>query len=82
MPQGELSYTTITIISQASSVSPRSPRTIDLKVKDQTLEEFPHERMTVRTNLDVASGSYSVRLVIKDSEGQIMPALNSAVVIP
>jgi hypothetical protein len=59
-----------------------SLRTIDLKLRDQTLEEFPQERMTVRTDLDVASGSYTVRLVIRDSEGQIMSALNSAVVIP
>ncbi len=59
-----------------------SLRTIDLKLKDQTLEKFPQERMTVRTNLDVASGSYTVRLVIRDSEGQTMSAVNSAVVVP
>jgi len=37
-----------------------SLRTIDLKLKDQTLEEFPKEskeRLTVRTNLDVATGN-------------------------
>jgi hypothetical protein len=59
-----------------------SLRTVDLKLKDQTLEEYLQERMTVRTDLDVASGSYTVRLVIRDSEGQVMSALNSAVVIP
>lgn len=57
-------------------------RTIDLKLKDQTLEEYPQERITVRTNLEVASGSYTVRLVVRDSEGQIMSAQNSPVVIP
>ena len=59
-----------------------SMRTIDLKLKDHTLEEYPQERMTVRTNLEVASGSYTVRLVVRDSEGQIMSAQNSPVVIP
>lgn len=59
-----------------------SARTIDLKLKDATLEEYPKERMTVRTNLDVASGNYTVRLVVRDSEGQVMSALSGAVIIP
>ena len=32
-----------------------SLRTVDLKLKDQTLEEYPQERLTVKTNLDVAT---------------------------
>jgi hypothetical protein len=36
----------------------------------------------VKENLDVASGNYIVRLVVRDSEGKVMSALNGAVVIP
>ncbi len=38
--------------------------------------------MTVRTNLDVAGGSCTVRLVVMDSEGKAVSAQNSTVVIP
>lgn len=55
---------------------------VDLKLRDQTLDALPESGITVKTNMDVASGSYIVRLVVRDSEGNVMSALNSAVVIP
>jgi VWFA-related protein len=55
---------------------------VDLKLRDQTLDTLPESGITVKTNLDVASGDYIVRLVVRDSEGKAMSALNSAVVIP
>ena len=42
---------------------------VDLKLKDQTLDSLPDSGITVKTNLDVASGDYVVRLVVRDSEG-------------
>ena len=59
-----------------------SQKTINLKLKDQTLETIPEGGITVKSNLDVASGSYVVRLVVRDSEGEVMSALNSALEIP
>jgi hypothetical protein len=38
--------------------------------------------MTVKTNFSVPPGSYMIRLVVRDSEGQLMSALNGAVTIP
>jgi VWFA-related protein len=55
---------------------------VDLKFRDQTLDALPEAGITVKTNLDVASGSYIVRLVVRDSAGNVMSALNSSVVIP
>jgi VWFA-related protein len=55
---------------------------VDLKFRDQTLDALPESGITVKTNLDVASGSYIVRLVVRDSAGNVMSALNSSVVIP
>jgi len=57
-------------------------KVVDLKLKDQTLDKLPDSGITVKTNLDVASGEYVVRLVVRDSEGQVMSALNGAVTIP
>jgi VWFA-related protein len=55
---------------------------VDLKFTDRTLDALPESGITVKTNLDVASGSYIVRLVVRDSEGKVMSALNRAIVIP
>jgi VWFA-related protein len=59
-----------------------SQKTINLKLKDATLDTIPEAGITVKSNLDVASGSYVVRLVVRDSEGEVMSALNSALEIP
>lgn len=50
--------------------------------RDQTLDALPEGGITVKTNFDVAGGNDIVRLVVRDSEGKVMSALNSAVVIP
>jgi VWFA-related protein len=57
-------------------------KVVDLNLRDQTLEALPASGVTVRTNLDVAPGSYVVRLVVRDSEGQAMAARNGVVKIP
>jgi VWFA-related protein len=57
-------------------------KVVDLKFRDQTLDALPEAGITVKTNLDVASGNYIVRLVVRDSEGQVMSAVNSSIVIP
>jgi VWFA-related protein len=55
---------------------------IDMKLKDQTLETLPATGVTIKSTVDVAPGSYVVRLVVRDSEGQLMSAQNSVVEIP
>ncbi|MBV8896175.1 MAG: VWA domain-containing protein [Acidobacteriaceae bacterium] len=56
-------------------------KTLEMKLKDETLERLT-TGITVRTNFDVKPGSYMVRLVIRDTEGQMMAAANGAVDIP
>jgi VWFA-related protein len=58
-------------------------KTVDLKIKDETLAKLMTTGvMTVKTNFSVPPGSYMIRLVVRDSEGQLMSALNGAVAIP
>jgi VWFA-related protein len=59
-----------------------SQKTIEMRLKDHTLETMPEYGVTAKTNLDLASGSYVVRLVVRDSEGQLVSAQNSVVEIP
>jgi VWFA-related protein len=58
-----------------------SRKTIDISLTDQRLESMANG-VTVKSTLDVPAGSYVVRLVVRDSEGQLMSALNGVVDVP
>ncbi len=49
--------------------------------KDETLEHKLDSGLTLKTSFDVKPGSYLVRLVVRDSEGQLMSAENGTVEI-
>jgi VWFA-related protein len=55
---------------------------LDMRLKDETLEKKAGAGVTVRTSFDVKPGSYLVRLVVRDDEGQLMSTENGAVEIP
>ena len=60
-------------------------KVLELRLKDETLANFEKRfgaGITVKSSFDVKSGSYVVRLVVRDSEGQMMAAENGAVEIP
>ena len=56
-------------------------RIVELRLRDQTLDSLT-SGITVKTTLDLTPGSYLVRLVVRDSEGQTMSARNGVVEIP
>jgi VWFA-related protein len=55
---------------------------VDMHLRDQTLQTLSASGITVKTSFDVTPGSYVVRLVVRDTEGQTMAARNGAVEIP
>jgi hypothetical protein len=57
-------------------------KTIEFHLKDDTLENRLGPGITLRTSFDVKPGTYLVRVVVRDSEGQMMSAANGAVEIP
>ena len=57
-------------------------KVMDLKLKDETLANRLGQGITIRTTFDVAPGTYVIRLVVRDAEGQLMSATNGAVEIP
>jgi hypothetical protein len=57
-------------------------KVVELRLLDPTLDKLLNSGISVRTNFDVAPGSYVVRLVVRDSEGQTMAARNGVVDIP
>jgi VWFA-related protein len=59
-----------------------SSKVIEMKLRDETLQNKARSVVTIKTNFDVKIGGYVVRLVVRDSEGQLMAAQNGSVVIP
>lgn len=55
---------------------------IELRLRDETLEKRLDSGLTVRTSFDVKPGSYMIRLVVRDAEGQQMAAQNGVLEIP
>jgi hypothetical protein len=53
-----------------------------LRLKDDTFDKWMSSGITVRSNLEVKPGNYLVRVVVRDSEGQLMAARNGSVNIP
>jgi uncharacterized protein (DUF2141 family) len=56
---------------------------VDMHYKDETLEARLNAGLAVKTNFeDVKPGSYLVRLVARESEGQTMSTVNGEVEVP
>jgi VWFA-related protein len=54
---------------------------LTMRWKDETLDKLG-SGITLKTSFDVKPGSYLVRLVVRDQEGQLMSAENGAIEIP
>jgi VWFA-related protein len=57
-------------------------RTVEMKLRDETLERLSRTGVTVRTNFDVKPGDYVIRLVVRDSQAALLSAENGVVEIP
>ena len=59
-----------------------SSKLVEMKLKDETLQNKARSVITIKTNFDVKIGGYEIRLVVRDSEGQLLAAQNGSIVIP
>ncbi len=57
-------------------------KTLELHLKDDTLATRMDRGAVIKTNFDLPPGTYLVRQVVRDAQGQQMSATNAAVVIP
>jgi hypothetical protein len=57
-------------------------RTMEMQLRDQTLEAGKSSGLTVKESFDVPPGRYVVRVVVRDTEGRSMAAQNEGVEIP
>lgn len=54
---------------------------LEMRLRDETLEKRLGSGITLRSSFDVKPGTYMVRLVVRDAEGQLMAAQNGSVEI-
>lgn len=57
-------------------------KTVEMRLKEETFEARMAAGLNVKTSFDVQPGKYVLRLVVRDSEGQMMSARNGIVDIP
>ncbi len=57
-------------------------KTVEMKLRDETLAKLERTGVNIRTNFDVKPGTYLVRLVARDSEAALLTAANGMVEIP
>lgn len=55
---------------------------IEMRLRDMTLEHLNRFGVSVKSTFDVQPGAFLVRVVVRDSEGAQMAAVNRGVVIP
>ena len=57
-------------------------KAVDIEMKDETMAKLMNAgTLAFRTNFPVATGSYTIRLVVRDKEARVMSALTGAVEI-
>jgi VWFA-related protein len=57
-------------------------KTLEMRLKDTTLEKLDQTGVTLKTNFNVKPGGYMVRLVVRDSKAAQLSARNGVVEIP
>ncbi len=55
---------------------------VELRLRDETLQEKLGTGIVIRSNFDVQPGDYLVRVVVRDTEGQLLSTKNGVVQIP
>ena len=57
-------------------------KTLEMRLKDATLDKLHQSGVTLKTNFDVKPGGYLVRLVVRDSKAAQLASRNGVVEIP
>jgi hypothetical protein len=57
-------------------------RGVELRLKNENLDQWMAKGIRVPSILDVKPGTYLVRVVVRDSEGQLMATRGGSVFIP
>jgi hypothetical protein len=70
------------IFDQNGNMLTGNEKVVEMRLRDSTLERLGRSGITVKSSFNLKPGSYLVRLVVRDSEAELMAAQNGSVVIP
>ena len=70
------------IFDQNGNLVTGEEKTIEMRLKDATLEQLNRLGISVKSTFDVQPGTFLLRIVVRDAEGAQMAAMNRGVVIP
>ncbi len=70
------------IFDQNGNMLTGNEKVIEMRLRDATLERLGRSGITVKSSFTLKPGSYLVRLVVRDTEAELMAAQNGSVVIP
>jgi VWFA-related protein len=77
---------TLTIVSglfdRNGNMLAGTTKTVEMRLKEENFANHLANGLNVKTSFDVQPGKYLLRLVVRDSEGQMMSARNGIVDIP
>ena len=59
-----------------------SEKSLEMRLRDVTLQTKLGSGVTIRHSFDVKTGGYVIRVVLRDTQGQLLAAENSSVEIP
>lgn len=84
--QEERNHDVLTIVAAVFDRDGRwiagNEKTLTMRLRDETLASHLESGLSLRSSFEVTPGLYQVRVVIRDSEGQMMAARNAGVDIP
>jgi hypothetical protein len=76
-----LTFVTVVFDRDGKYVDSRD-KSVEFHLRDASLKKLAESGITSRASFDLRSGTYLVRLVVRDTEGGLMTALNRTVEIP
>ena len=70
------------LFDRNGNIMKATARELKMHLKEETLAARLAAGVNVKTNFDVPPGKYVLRVVVRDSEGEMMSARNGIVEIP
>jgi hypothetical protein len=84
--EADRNLNTVTVVSVLFDRNGRfvsgQEKTVEFHMRDDSLQRHLHNGIAVKSNFDVKPGDYLVRVVVRDTEGQLLSAKNDTVSIP
>lgn len=84
--EGDRNIDTVTVVSALFDRNGRfisgQEKTIDFHMRDDVLRRQLRTGIAIKSNFEIQPGDYLVRVIVRDTEGQLLSAKNGSISIP